>query len=514
MYNKGPFASWVPKPLMLILILVIMFPLMTVSGVYSSTVSNVSGALATYTEYISFANNAGAIGMGVSLLILLRVKMRFRSREIITGCALILAVLSYICGTTQDPMVMVVGNFLIGFFKMFPMMEMVLPVMMIITPTADRGKFYAVFYPLSIGFGQLAAYYFAILVFNGTYQSPYFLMSGIMLIIALLSQIFQHNQRFSFKMPLHQIDWLSILLLSGSFMSLNYFLVFLKQQGWFVSQSIFASLVVGILLFVLLIYRQTFLRRKLIDFSVFKKRNVIHATLLLLFMGIYLASTSLYVQYTIGVLGYDNTINAHSNLWMIPGIVIAGILAYFGFKNKWNMKYYIAFGFICFALYTMILYFLIQPQMDLHYLEYAMVLKGLAMGVLFIGIWFYASLNLQVDQMLGMMAVLIAVRSFLGVAIGSALIGWAGYQAQWQSMYDLSNSFDMGAVANGMSVYKDLNLNALMASSKIVLGSLVWLLIPVLILVLTHSYGNFNFRRVILLRKVVRGSSIKGYRLK
>ncbi|HLR49189.1 MAG TPA: hypothetical protein VK076_01290 [Candidatus Sphingobacterium stercoripullorum] len=512
MYNKAPFASWVPKPVMLLLILGILFPVMTVSGVYTSNITDISGALATYTEYISMANNAGAIGMGCAIMILMRIKMRFRTKEIIAGSAIILAILSYMCGTTDSPVVLIVCSLLIGFFKMFPLIEMVLPVMFILSPTGDRGKFYAIFYPLSIGFAQLSAYYFAQMVFDGSWQTPYLFMSAIMLVIAALSLIFQHNQRFGFKMPLYQIDWFSLVVFAASMMSLNYFFVFMKQQNWFHSPNIVGSLMIGVGLFIALIYRQNSLKRKMLDFSVFKKRNVSHSLILLLFLGLYLASSSVYTQYAIGVLGYNNLVNAHTNLWMIPGIVIAGILAFYGFKNKWYLKYYIALGFVFFALHTLCLYLIIQPQMDIRYLEYASILKGLGMGILFIGIWFYASLNLGMNEMMGMIAVLIVVRSFLATALGGAIIGWASYQSQWQSLNDISMYLDAGAIPNGMAIYQNISLNALMASGKIVLGTLTWLVVPILIFIATHSYGSFHYKRVVLLRKKIRGDSIKGYR--
>lgn len=513
MYNKAPFASWVPKPMMLLLILIIMFPMMTISGVYISVITDISGAMATYTEYILFANNAGTIGMGCAIMIIMRVKMRFRTKEIITSSAIILAILSYMCGTTESPIVLIGCSFLIGFIKMFPMIEMMLPVMFIIAPTGDRGKFYAIFYPVTIGFGQLSAYYFSAMVFNGSWQTPYLYMSATMLVIATISLIFQHNQRFGFKMPLYQIDWLSLVLTASSFMSINYFFVFMKQQNWFHSPNIITSLIIGLGLFVTLIYRQNSLKRKMIDFGVFKKKNVIHATILLFILGLYMASTSVYTQYAVGVLGYNNLINAHTNLWMIPGIVIAGILAFIGFKNKWYIKYYIALGFVCFALHTLILYLIIQPQMDIRYLQYATVLKGLGMGTLFIGLWYYATLNLQMNEMLGMMVVLIVVRTFMATAFGSAIIGWANYQSQWQSLNDISIYLDSGETPNGMSIYQNISLNALMASGKIVLGTLTWLIVPILVFIATHSYGNFNFRRVILFRKAIRGNSIKGYKI-
>ena len=139
MYNRGPFADWVPKPLMLLLIIFFLFAIMTVSGVYTSVLTDLTGALATYSEYASMANNAGTIGMGIAITILMRVKMRFRSKEIIAGSSIILATLSIMCATTDNPYVLIVCSFLIGFFKIFPMIEMILPVMFILSPTGDSG---------------------------------------------------------------------------------------------------------------------------------------------------------------------------------------------------------------------------------------------------------------------------------------------------------------------------------------------------------------------------------------
>ncbi|HZH74374.1 hypothetical protein K8089_06935 [Aequorivita sp. F47161] len=513
MYNKGPFADWVPKPLMLLLIIIFLFPMLAVMGVYTSNTTDIAGALATYSEYISLANNATTIGMAIAVMIVLRIKMRFRSKEIIAGSAIILAILSFVIGTTDNPLVVVTASFFIGFFKMFPMIEMILPVMFILSPTGDRGKFYAIFYPLTIGIGQLSAYLMSNLVFTSSWQAPYFFMAALMLVIAALSLIFQHNQRFSFKMPLYQIDWLSLGLLAISAMCFNVGLTFMRQQGWFSSSLIIWALLLGIVLLLATILIQKTRKRKLIKFDfILKKVNISHSLILLMFLGVYLASTSIFVQYTVGVLGYNNLINAKLNLWMIPGIVIGGVFAFYSFKNKWNLKYYIASGFIAFFLHTLMLYLLIQPQMNIEYFYIPMILKGAGMGILFIGIWFYASLDLEMNDMLGIIGILLMVRTFLATAFGGVIIGWATYQGQWQSLNDISMHLDTGNFANGMSIYGTTQINAMLASLKIVLGSLCWLIIPILIFVLTHHYGQFNYRRLILFRKVIRGNSIKGYK--
>jgi hypothetical protein len=515
MYNKGPFASWVPKPIMLLLIAIILVPMIAIMGVYTGNATDISGALSMYTEYVSMANNATTIGMGLAIAIALRIKMRFRTKEIVAGCSIILAVLSFMNGTTDNPNFLVIGSLLIGFFKMFPLFEMVLPVMFILSPSGDKGKFYAIFYPISIGFGQASSFLMSKLMYYYSWQTPFFVMSIIMLFVALVSLIFQHNQRFCYKMPLYQLDWLSLVLIATSGLSISYSLVFMKQQGWFSSPSIVSSLVLGLVLMLVAIYRQRFLKRKLIKFDFFyKSSNVLHGLLLLLFLGIYLASSSILIQYSSGILDYSPYINAKLNLWMLPGIIISGVIAFFSFKNKWSIKLFILMGFAFMFLHILVLYLIIQPQMDITYLKMAVILKGVGMGSLFIGIWFYATLNLPMEDMIGVVSMLFLVRSFLSTAIGGALITWATYKGQWQSLSDISMQLDVGAFANGMAIYQSTVISSLISSLKIVLGAICWLSIPITIFILSHHYGKFKIRRLVLFRKRIVGDSTKGYKLR
>ncbi|MFZ2283718.1 MAG: MFS transporter [Lutibacter sp.] len=513
MYIKGPFATWVPKPLMLLLIIVFLLPMIALNGVYTSNMTDISGAFGTYSEYISLANNATAIGMGVAGTIIMRAKMRFRSKEIMVFCTIVLAVICYLIGTTDNVLMVVGGSFFIGFFKMFAFMEIMLPVMFILSPTGERGRLYSMFYPLIIGIGQLSTYLMANQIFKSGWQAPYFIMAIVMLVLTALSLIFQHNQRFSFKMPLYQIDWLSLVLLAISAMCLNVGLTFMRQQGWFSSPYITGSLLVGILLLAAIIYRQKFLKHKLIKFELIVQRvNLWHSFILLMFMGAYLAATGIFTQYTLNVLGYNNLINAKLNLWMVPGIIIAGILAFHGFKKKWNVKYYITSGFVVFFFHTLMLYLMIQPQMNIEHLYFPMFLKGLGLGILYIGIWYYAMLNLQIDDLRSIIGIMMMVRTFVATAFAGAFLSWAAYRGQWQSLSDISMYLDMGYFNDGMSMYPTMQINAMLASFKIVLGYLCWLIIPILIFVLTHPYGQFNTRRIVFLRKVIKGNTIRGYK--
>ena len=119
-------------------------------------------------------------------------------------------------------------------------------------------------------------------------------------------------------------------------------------------------------------------------------------------------------------------------------------------------------------------------------------------------------ISLTMDQLFGMMAMLIVLRSFLATAIGTAILSWTGYQSQWQSINDISVYADAADALNKTG-YQRFALNGMMDSAKIILGILCWFVIPVLFIEATHSYGTFNSRRIVFFRKAIRGNSIKGY---
>lgn len=513
MYNKGPFADWVPKPLMLLLVLIFLFPIMGVSGVYSNNMTDITGFLGGYTEHVSFANNALTIGMSVAMLIIMRVKMRFRTKEIVAGGLSIIAILVLMCGTTHNYFVFIACNFLIGFIKMFVMLEVIIIVMFILAPDGDRRKFYGIFYPIAIGSSTIMFKFLSQLIFDQGIESAYLLVATIMLVLVALSLIFQHNQRFSFKLPLYQVDWISLILFATSSMCLNYVLVFAKQQNWFHSTSIQWCTFLSIFLFVLLIFRQKGQKRKLIHFEAFLLKNVRHSIVLLVFLGIYLSSASVYMQWNMAALGYNNLINAELGMWGIPPLILGGALAIIGFNKGWNLKYFIWLGFAAFFVHSLLIYFIIQPNMNQEMFYLILMVRNFGMVVLFISVWFYATGTLPQTVSMGVTAILLSFRTFMATAFGGLVLGYLSTQFQLQSLSDMSNYWDttmMGSAA--MRGYGSMQIGSLLAAGKTLMGWLCLLFIPLSIYILTHDYGHKNQRKKVYYRKLFRGNSTKGYR--
>ncbi len=492
MYNKGLYYDWVPKPVQLLLIVLLMAVVMPLGGVYTGNISYMVGGTGALSEYYIWANYATTIGMGAAMPIVLRLKMRFKVRDKITLVMVLLGLLNYINATTTEPSVIIASALLIGFCKMIVSIELFLPVMAMI---GNRGMFYGVFYGFVLVINQLAGYWAVEVSVLYNWQQFFIVVSVLCFVMALLQWIFMHNQYFALKVPLHYIDWLSILLFVSTFMFSAYVFAFGKQQDWLNSTKIINAGIAAFVSFALLVIRQTHLKRPYLSFKIFSRNNVLHGLFMLLCLGMFMATASLQNIFAVGVLGYDQLTNARLNLLMIPGILLAGTIAVFWFKKEKPLKMYIFSGFAAMLGYSVIMYFsmVLEFSYDNWYLP--LFLKGYGMTALFISVWFYTLDKLELDDMLAAIGLALVWRTFLTIGLFSALFSWFQYQFQIVSLGNLAVYMDGMTVTsqNVAANLKIIQLNAMIAANKKIFGYIVVAGFVILVYVLTHHFGRERF---------------------
>ncbi|TDE09229.1 MFS transporter [Dyadobacter psychrotolerans] len=513
MYNRGLFHDWVPKPVQLLLILIFAVVIFPANGIYSGNISDMVGSLGSLSEDIQMANNATTIGMMVVFPLLLRTKQYFRTKELVIGSLMMVSLLSIIAGNTDNAYILVFCSFLIGFFKMFGMIEVMLPIMFILSPGGDRGRFYALFYPFSIILGQLSGFFTTRLAYETNWQNAYVYMAMLLSGTALLAIIFMHNLRGSKKVPLYQFDWLGMVLLSICLLSVNYVLVYAKQQDWFSSLNIQAALAIFLTTLVGFIYLQSKLKRPYISLDVFYKKNVYNSLLMIFLMGMFMASSSIQSAFTTNVLHYDSPTNASLNLMMVPGIILGGLVSFIWFKKKWWLKSLALLGFGAYQSYAIYMYFLISPVIEIESLILPTILRGFAMCLLFVTIGFYNADKLQMAQMLSASAIMVAVRTFLGPAFFGAALSWAQYKLQLQHMTNLAGQMD-SINPVGPEIYGSIQMQAVLLASKELFGYIIMAGWAVLLYVSFHRFRPIHRRRMILFLKRWRyRESIEDYRV-
>lgn len=132
----------------------------------------------------------------------------------------------------------------------------------------------------------------------------------------------------------------------------------------------------------------------------------------------------------------------------------------------------------------------------------------------FIGVWLYALSSLSMEATLGVAAVLIITRTMLGPAIWSLAFNYIDSIWNQEVMTNFAGKLDASAFSKqgAMNLYKNLNLDALMISTKRIYGLLVLLGGAVLIYVSFLNLEGLGKRKLILLRKRLKGQSVKGYK--
>lgn len=514
MYNQGLFKNEIPKPVQLLLMFFILAPLIAANGVFSGNATDMIGVTGLTSEIISMASNASTIGLALALPVIFKIKFFFKVRYKLAVSFLLIALLLFITSTSDNLWVITIGSLFMGFIRMLCLFEVIMISQFILAPDGDKGKFYSIFYIIAVSIGMIATYAFTVMGYYYSYVAPHYFLAFYFIILALLVLLVCHNQYFTKKTPLYYTDWFSILCLATSYLMINYGLAFLKQYGWFNNMDNYLILATGVFLFILIIIRQTLIKRPLLDLSGFNKISVYISVILLFLVGLYLASGSLQSAF-ISVLGYDNITNASLSLWMGLGVVLGGVIGWRTFKKDKPLKYYIILGFLFYIIYSVIMYFMISPVIMIEYLYVASVFRGMGMIILFIGVWYYASVDLNMNQTFGVLSILLVVRSFLSTAIWGALISYALYQYQWQSINDLAVQLDSVVYnGNGMSEYSQVQIGALLSAVKQIFGYLIITGIPICIFVAMHSFGKVNMRRVVFGKKILRGNTIKGYKLR
>lgn len=513
MYNKGLFSDWVPKPVQLLMIVLLLTVVMPLGGVYTGNISYMVGGTGALSEYFLFANYATTIGMGACMPVVLRMKMRFKVRDKVVLLLVLLGLLSYVNSTTLSPMVIVMTSLVIGFLKMMITIELFLPLMAMM---GSRGVFYGAFYTFVLILNQISAYYAVEVSILYNWQQFFIIASVLCFVMALLCWIFMHDKYFALKVPLHYIDWLSILLFVSTFMFSAYVFSFGKQQDWLNSNKIINASIAAFISFASLIIRQLTLKRPYLSFSIFKKNNVQNGLFMLLCLGMFLGTTSIQNIFSVGVLGYDQLTNAKLNVLMTPGLFLAGVVAIFWFKKEKPLKMFVFSGFSAMMGYSIIMYFSMVLEFNYENWYLPMFLKGFGMGSLFISVWFYTLDKLELNDMLAAIGLVLVWRTFLAVGFFSALYSWFQYQFQVVSLGDLAVYMDGMTVTpqNVAANMKTIQLNAIIAANKKIFGYIILVGFGILVYVATHHFGRERFTYVRFVRMLSGKSVIARRRLR
>ncbi|MEG2494049.1 MAG: MFS transporter, partial [Rikenellaceae bacterium] len=220
--KKVPFRKWVPSWLRAVVGFLILATIMLLNGAYTGSSIDLSSALGVMNEDINMAYYVASAGMATAYPLTSVIRPIVTTKTILLCDLILQVILSLICATTQSIGVIMASSFFIGFLKAFVLLEMIVILKPVFSKRNIRSEFYAYFYPMVFGMGQISLILTAELAYNYKWQYMYYLVMIMLLLSIILVLICFRYGHSPINIPFKDIDRISIFRISTALILIVY----------------------------------------------------------------------------------------------------------------------------------------------------------------------------------------------------------------------------------------------------------------------------------------------------
>ena len=277
-YPKNyPFYNWVPKPIGILILIMLFVPILTVGGVYAVNSGEMMGGLGIQSEHIQFVSFVTYVGMAAFCPFFYRlVCIRREKMMCIVGFSIMYA-LSYVCAVTDSIFLLALCSLIMGFLRMVLMMVNLFTLIKYafgmeatrnITPGNDptteegwdkldieKATSQPVIYLFFMILGQAGTALTAWLAYQYEWQYVYYYMMGSTLVSILIISFTMPYHGFRGKrIPINFRQFGSVAIFSSMMTCFIYVLIYGKVLDWFDDPSIVRSTVLTVVFAAIFIY--------------------------------------------------------------------------------------------------------------------------------------------------------------------------------------------------------------------------------------------------------------------
>lgn len=439
-----PVRRWVPDWLAVVGIFVIILPVTMLNGTYTGSMLEVSNTLGAYTEDITIGFYAASAGMAVAYPIVPKVLAAFSSKSLLLADLTLQFFLSWICARSGSTDLMVCSSFVIGFLKGFLMLWFIRRAQKIFSPRNVRSEFYAYFYPLVYGSGQVSMVLTALLAYHYDWKYMYYFMMVLIMVGILFTIVLLRHDRPSQRIPLKDLHLREMLIISTGVLMLIYVITYGKILDWMASPRICLYIVIAPLLIALFIWEQFHSPKPYVSLKPLFQGKAIVGYFYMMMVMFFSTSTTLMTNYMSIVLRVDNTHTYTLYGYLLPGYVLGAFICFWWFRwQRWRFRFLIAGGMMCFVVFFGTLYFTISPDSTYEMLFLPLFFRGLGMLTLIIAFALFAVEDLNPKYLLSNAFFLITFRSVLAPVIASSFYSNVLYRLQQKYLVELSENVTM-----------------------------------------------------------------------
>lgn len=439
-----PFYNWVPKPVGILILLLLFIPILTASGVYTANSGEMLSGLGIQSEHIQFVGFLTSVGMAAfcpffyELVCIRREKMMC-----IVGFSL-LYMLSYVCAKTDSIYLLAVCSVIMGFLRMVLMMVNLFTLIKYafnmeatrnITPGNDpvdaegwdkldreKSSSMPTIYLFFMILGQIGTSLTAWLAYEYEWQYVYYFMMGTLLLSILVIFVTMPYHKYPGKrLPFNFRKFGSVVIFCVMCSAAIYVLVYGKVLDWYDDPSICWATVISVVFALLFVYMERNDNSPYFLLEIFKLRSVWMGIILFLLLMIFNSSAMLVNVFTGVSMKIDNWQNASLNNWSIAGYIIGWIVAVALASKGVHLKYLFSLGFVLIGASALFMYFEVQTMGLYERMKYPVIIRSMGMMLLYSLTAVHANQRMPYKYLSTWICIMLTVRMGLGPGIGTAL---------------------------------------------------------------------------------------------
>ena len=383
--------------------------------------NDMKGNLGATLNEVGWVITAYAIGNVIIVPMTSWLSQQFGRRNYFAASIILFTFCSYLCGNATGIWELVAFRFLqgVGGGALLVTSQTIITE---IYPPEKRGMAQAI-YGLGVIIGPtlgppLGGY----IVDHFSWPYIFYINIPIGVIATLLTLQFVRSPKYGVKKMLKEVDFLGIAFLAIAVGSLQYVLEKGHEEDWFNSSTIIILSITAALGLYFFIWRELVAKNPIVELRVLKNGNLRVGTILSFIMGFGLyGSTFIIPLYTQATLGWTAQ---QSGALMIPAaLTTAFMMPIIGqlLQKGVPQQYLVAGGMLLFFGFTYWGYKILTPDTGADNFFWMLILRGLAMGMLFIPIT-TLSLSTLKGQQIGQGAAFTGMMRQLGGSFGIAAI--------------------------------------------------------------------------------------------
>lgn len=452
--DNTPFYSWVPRPLGILILLLMFVPPTFSGGAYLCNVGEMSGALGMWSEDIQMAAFFTSIGMCLFPPFMVRFLQVRNIRKTYVWCFAALALLNWCCAVTTSLPLLLVACLLIGFVRIVVMLNCTFTIapyltgmntLSMFTMTEEpspqvqyslerkRTVLMPVLYFYILLISQLSNMLMAWFAYHYNWQDAYYVVIAMLLMCMILAVCTMKDSPSCGKYHF-QWDMLpDMLLMATALCGMTYALVYGKTLDWFASARVKVAVGITMCALAAIIWRMRKVKKQYyLPAEAFKYRNVLMAILLFLVTMIFNSANAFVGAYAHISTAINNMHGAFLSQWAIVGCAGGLILSLLLIRLKVRFRTIFVVAFLIMAGANACLYFQYQTVDLFSNMVLPMVLNFMGLLMLYSIVAAFGMKKLPSHLLATFVFIMIWVRNAIAPVIGTSIYSnWLNNRQQY-----------------------------------------------------------------------------------